>query len=134
MRVWKACAASPIQSAKAFLFKVARHVALDNVHRKMVSRVDAVGNLDRLAVIEDARGVVDTIAASEKVEMVADALVILSPRCREIVMLRKLKGMSRTEVAARLGISEKTVDEHLSRGVKRLEKYFRQHNVRSAGR
>jgi len=36
-------------------------------------------------------------------------------------MLRKLKGLNRKETAAELGISEKTVDVHLSRGLRKLE-------------
>jgi len=38
-------------------------------------------------------------------------------------MLYKLKGMSRRDVALALGISEKTVDEQVARGVKRLETF-----------
>jgi RNA polymerase sigma factor (sigma-70 family) len=121
LRLWKARAAHPIQSAKAFLFRVARHVALDSVVAQKRSPIQAVDNLAALPVIEEKADVIEAISANEKVRIVAAALVALPPRCREVVMLRKLKGLSRAEVAERLGISEKTVDEQLARGVAKLE-------------
>jgi RNA polymerase sigma factor (sigma-70 family) len=39
----------------------------------------------------------------------------LPNRCREIVVLRKLEGLSQKETAAQLGLSEKTIEEQLSR-------------------
>lgn len=125
LRVWRARAAQPIRSAKAFLFQVARHLALDSVARRKCSPVDSVGNLADLPVIEEKADVIAAIAARERVSAVATALVALPPRCREVVMLRKLKGLSRGDVAAQLGISEKTVDEQLARGVRRLQQHLR---------
>ena len=131
LRLCRARAAHPIQSAKAFLFRVARHVALDSVIAQKRSPIEAVGDLTTLPVIEDKADVIEVISANEKVRMVAAALVALPPRCREVVMLRKLKGLTRAEVAERLGISEKTVDEQLARGVGKLEAILR---AQGAGR
>lgn len=129
LRMLKARAAQPIQSAKAFLFQVARHVTLDLLRRGKASPIETVGDLSALPVMEDKRGVAESVSMKEKVQVLAGALVTLPPACREVVMLRKLKGLSRKETAARLGIDEKTVDEQLARGVKKLGKYLRQHGV-----
>ena len=129
LRLWKARAAHPILCAKAFLFRVARHVALDSVVAQKRSPIEAVGNLAELPVVEEKADVIEAISANEKVRMVATALVRLPPRCREVVMLRKLRGLSRAEVAARLGISEKTVDEQLARGIGKLEAILRAQGV-----
>ncbi len=133
LRVWKAHAVRPILSAKAFLFKVARHVALDRVQRSKVSLEDPVGNLAAVAVIQNSTHVAESIEADERVHLLASALVTLPPRCREIVMLRKLRGMPRKDVAHQLGISEKTVDEQLARGLRRLETYVARHDRDSKG-
>lgn len=125
LRVWKARGAHPIHSAKAFLFKVARHLALDLAQRERASPVEAVGNLAGLPVIEENADVVATVSAQEKIREVSAALVALPARCRAVVMLRKLKGLSRAEVAGALGIAEKTVDEQLARGLRRLEAELR---------
>jgi RNA polymerase sigma-70 factor (ECF subfamily) len=129
LRTWQARSREPIRSAKAFLFTVARRLALDGIRREKRSPVVAVGNPVVLNVIEEGAGVADRVAAGEMVELVADALVALPPRCRAVVMLYKLKCLSRSEVARQLGISEKTVDEQAARGVRRLESLLRARGV-----
>ncbi|MBI5768521.1 MAG: RNA polymerase sigma factor [Verrucomicrobia bacterium] len=131
LRVWKAHAVRPILSAKAFLFKVARHIALDSVQGGRVSLEDHGGNLAALAVMPGSSDLAGSVEADERVHLLASALITLPPRCREIVMLRKLRGIPRRDVAGRLGISEKTVDEQLARGVRRLEQYVRLHGGES---
>jgi RNA polymerase sigma factor (sigma-70 family) len=125
VRIWKARGAHPIQSAKAFLFKVARHVALDLVRRNKTSRIDALGGSSALRVIDDGPDPRDTASIREKLDLLADAVVSLPPRCREVIILHKIKGLSQKEVAAKLGLSERTVENHCQSGVKRCERYLR---------
>lgn len=129
LRIWRARAAQPIGSVKSFLFQIARHLAIDLVRRRQVSPIEPVGDLARLPVIEERADVIESVSAHDKVRLLVEALATLPPRCREVVMLRKLKGLSQKEAAARLQIAEKTVDEHLARGVKRLEDYFRRRGI-----
>ena len=44
---------------------------------------------------------------------------------REVIVLRKIDGLSQKEIAARLGLSELTVQVHVVRGLRRLEDFFR---------
>ncbi|WP_438480498.1 RNA polymerase sigma factor [Oleiharenicola lentus] len=129
LRLWKARAEQPIHYAKAFLFQVARRVALDILRRGRSTPINSVGDLSRLPVMDDRPGVAETVSTKEKIALVVAALDGLPPRCRQVVMLRKLKGLSQKEVASRLGIAEKTVDEQLARGVRRLEEQLRRRGV-----
>lgn len=130
LRIWKANAATPIRSARAFLFEVARHLALDLLRRKRNSPIVAVIDLPALRVL-DARPGADELACSrEEVELLAQAIHALPPRCREIVVLRKLKCIPQKEIAAQLGISEKTVQVQVVRGVKRIGEILRARGVR----
>lgn len=129
LRILRSRAAQPIHSAKAFLFKVARHVALNLVDRQRASPVIVVGDLSGLPVLDDRPGVVETVGKNEKLRVLVQALANLPPRCREIIILRKLKGVPQKDVAARLGIAEKTVEEQVARGVKRCEDYLRRRGV-----
>jgi RNA polymerase sigma factor (sigma-70 family) len=131
LRIWRTRAAEPIRSARAFLFRVARNIALDLVRRNKNSPITAVGDLAELPVIEDKRGVAETISIDEKVALLADAIAALPPRCRQVVMLCKLKGLTHREAAAELGISERTVDEQILRGLKRLDEELRKRGVSS---
>ena len=44
----------------------------------------------------------------------------LPDRCREVVWLRRVEDLSQKEVAVRLGISEKTVEKHIAKGMRLL--------------
>ncbi len=123
--------ASAAGFGRAFLFKVARHVAVDFLRRRHSSTIRTVGDPGALCVIEEKRDVADTVSMDEKVHLLVQALATLPPRGREVVMLRKLKALSQKEVAAQLGLSEKTVDEHLYRSLKRLGNHLRARGVDS---
>ena len=130
LRVWKARAAHPIASAKAFLFQVARHLALDLSRRDRASPIKGVTDLAALCVLE-ARPSADEVACSrEEVALLAAAIHRLPARCREIVVLRKLKCLPQKQIAEQLGLSEQTVQVQVQRGVKRIAEFLRHRGVR----
>jgi RNA polymerase sigma-70 factor (ECF subfamily) len=125
LRIWSARARQPIVFAKAFLFRIARHVAIDLVRRSKAAPFNEVRDLQGLYVLDDGPGVVDIVSMQEKIRILAKAIDALPARCREVVILRKLKNIPQSQVAIMLGISGKTVEAQLSRGLKRCEEYFR---------
>ena len=132
LRVWKACALKPIRSARGFLFQVARHIALDFVRRTNRSPVSYMEDVARLPVAEESGGVDEIVGAREKIALLAEAIDRLPARCREVVVMRKLQQIPQREVAARLGLSEKTVEAQLARGVKRCEEFLVQRGIRGS--
>ena len=122
LRVWRARAAEPIKSARAFLFTIARRLALDVVRHRRNSPIDVVPDLAALRVVEDKADLVAVVSAQEEDALLVEALATLPPRCREIIVLRKFQNLPQKEVASRLGISEFTVQEQVYRGLRRLEK------------
>lgn len=131
LRLWRTHAARPIQCARAFLFTIARHLALDVVQRDRRTTEFPVGDLAALPVVEETPDARDTLSYQEKVRLLADILADLPDRCREVVVLRKLKGLSQKETAAQLGLSERTVENQLARGMKRCAEHFRRRGIRS---
>lgn len=129
LRIWKARAAQPIVCARAFLFRVARHVALDLVRRRRNSPIAAVGDLAALPVMEEKPGISEQVSTTEKLRLLGEALATLPPRSRELIVLCKIKGLTHREAAARLDISPKTADEHILRGLKRLNREMRQRGI-----
>lgn len=125
LRVWKARTLEPIRFSKSFLFKVARHLAIDHIRHKGASPLISVTEIESLSVLDERASVSDRAGTNEEVEMLIEAIDALPARCREIVMLRKLRGLSQKEIALRLGISEQTVQVQVVRGVKRCAKYLR---------
>lgn len=131
LRVWRARAKQPIASARAFLFKVARHLALDVIRHDRRSPIENVGDLATLSVSEEGRAVQTTVSRNEKIQLLIAAIDDLPPKCRQVVILRKLKFVPQREVAAQLGISEKGVEIQLTRGLARCREYLQKRGVNS---
>ena len=79
--------------------------------------LEAVADLDELEIAIDAPGPERNAMARDVLRKLQGALDRLPPRAREVVTLRRIEGLSRPEIAQRMGISEKTVSEHLTRGL-----------------
>lgn len=131
LRVWKAKLSRPILSAKSFLFQVARHLAIDALRRDRSSPAKIVGDLDALSVMDTRPGPAEALGYREKVCLVAAALSSLPKGCRNVIVLCKFERIQQKEVASRLGISERTVESQVARGMKLCEKYLRRNGVRS---
>jgi RNA polymerase sigma factor (sigma-70 family) len=131
LRVWRRQLARPIESAKAFLFQVARRHALDTVRRDRASPFDATVDLARHDAPEETADTASAAAAHEEAELLFAAIDALPARCREIVILRKIDGLSQKEIAHRLGLAESTVQVQASRGLRRCAEYLRARGVGS---
>lgn len=124
LRIWRKHATHPVQSARAFLFQIARRLAIDVVRRRRTTRVESVPDLAALAVTSGERGGAEAAILREELDMLMQALHALPPRCREVMILRKIEGLPQKEIAARLGLTEGTVQVHIVQGLRRLEETF----------
>ena len=120
VRVYEAAANSRPQSPKSFLFATARHLITDRVRRKRIVSIDAVGDLDALNVLIEEIGPERRLGAHQELRRMAQALDALPPRCRETVWMRRVFDLPQKVVADKLGITEKTVEKHLMKGVQLL--------------
>ena len=125
LRIWQAKASIPINFGKAFLYKVARNIAIDLIRRDHISPITLSGDLAALPVPEDRNSVADTLTEQEKISLVGDAVVALPTRTRAIFILHKFKGLKQSDVAQELGLSEKTVEHQVARGMHLCEQYLR---------
>ena len=129
LRIWRVRAGKPIRSAKAFLFQVARNLAIDAVRKTRATPIDPLRDLSTLTVLEDSPTAADAFCYQERVSLVAAALTQLPHRCREVIILRKFRHVSQRNIAAELGISERTVESHVTRGMKLMEAYLRRRGI-----
>jgi RNA polymerase sigma factor (sigma-70 family) len=129
LRVWRTRAHQQVVSAKGLLFQIARHLALDLVRRERISPIDAGRDWAELSVIYQEPDAASVASIQERRRLLIDAVASLPNRYREIVLLRKFEELSQKEVAARLGLSERTVENLLARAVKKCERHLRRRGV-----
>jgi RNA polymerase sigma factor (sigma-70 family) len=133
LRVLKAHAARPIESPKAFLFATARNLALNLLrHRRHAPNV--LGETDPSVVLDESAGVSETVARAQEIQILNDAIQSLPERCRQVFTLRRIYGLSTKEVAARLGLSEKTVEAQCIIALRKCVVFFRRTEAPAAFR
>jgi RNA polymerase sigma factor (sigma-70 family) len=129
LRIWKRRLLGPVASAQSFLYKIARNLAVDMIRRKARSPLEPVSDLGALSVLDTGPSAAEAACTREELDLLLEAIEALPPRCREVVILRKLRGLSPREISDQLGISEGTVHIHGGRGVRRCEEFLRARGV-----
>lgn len=124
IRVYEAAGRQRPSSPKSFLFTTARHLMADRLRRERVVSIEAVGDLDSLNVLVDEVSPERRLDGHQVLRQLAEAFDRLPCRCREVVWLRRVEELSQKEVAARLGISEKTVEKHVAKGMQLIARHF----------
>ena len=122
----------PIGATKSFLFQIARHLAIDFVRRERISPLTRLPDLAELSVLDQRPGVTETVCTNDELELLAQAIHALPARCRQVMILRQIEGVPQKEIAARLGLSELTVQTHVVHGLRRIEEFFRRRGAESA--
>ena len=112
------------RNARAFVFITARNILIDKFRNRRVVPIETVGDLEALAAASDQPGPDRDLISRDELRRLQQALESLSPRCREAVIYKQLEGLSRREIATRMGISEETVKEYLAIGLFTLSDIF----------
>ncbi len=126
-RALRAHAEGTVVSPKAFLYHAARNVALNQIRHRRYTHPDSTLEADVSRVLDGGVGVPETVACAEDIRLLIAAIQNLPERCRQVFTLRKVYGMSQKNIAARLGISEHTVEVQAAIGLRKCAEYFQVH-------
>lgn len=116
LRVLRAGAAGELQSPKAFLFSTARNLALNQLRRHHVSRTDSLVESDCSSVLDERENVPETVARSQELALLTEAIQSLPERCRQVMTLRIVYGLPQRVIGEKLGVSDRTVAAQLEIG------------------
>lgn len=115
--------ALPINT-RAFVFRAARNLLINRARRQQIVSIDLVAELEGLDGAADLLTPERHVSAREDVRRLKMGLEQLPPRCREVVVLRRIEGLSQREVAARMGVTEHTVERQMVMGMRALIDYM----------
>jgi RNA polymerase sigma-70 factor (ECF subfamily) len=119
-RAYEAALRERPKLVKPFLFQIARNLMIDRLRRQSVVSLETMADFDWANVTDDGPSLESHVAARQQLRLLQEALDDLPPRCRQIVVMRKIDGLPQKEVARRMGIAVETVENQVAKGVRLL--------------
>ncbi|HVM23089.1 MAG TPA: RNA polymerase sigma factor [Sphingomicrobium sp.] len=105
---------------RAYLFTIARNHLINCAKRHQVVSIDLVGDTSGLELECHGAGSERQLSAREELRRAQQGIDQLPPRCREVIWLRKVEGLTTKETAERLGIGADTVEKQITQGMRAL--------------
>ncbi len=109
-----------IRNPKTYAFQTAYSVILQQLRRNHIVPITAVADVEALGAAVDEPSPEDTVLARNELACVQRAIAGLPRQTRQAFVLRRLEGLSQSEIARRMKLSEHTVEKHIARGIKLL--------------
>ena len=117
IRVYEASVKRIPEKPKQFLFATARNLLIDRVRQALVIPIEAASDIEAMDIAGDVPGPERVVMARDELRRLQAALEKLQPRWREAVVLGRIEGLSRREIAQRMGVTEGTAAQYLSWGI-----------------
>jgi RNA polymerase sigma factor (sigma-70 family) len=117
VRVYEAAQKKIPVPTKPFVFAIARNLMVDRIRHQRVIPIEAAVDIEALDIAGDEPGPDRNIIAREELRQLHAAIDRLPPRCREVVVKKRIEGLSRHEIALQMGITPDTVSAHLTDGM-----------------
>lgn len=105
---------------RQYVYATARNHLINRAKRAQIVSFDLVADLESVTGNIDMFETDRHLTARDELRRAQAGLDQLPPRCREVVRLRKVEGLSTREVADRLGIGTDTVEKQTTQGMRAL--------------
>jgi RNA polymerase sigma-70 factor (ECF subfamily) len=111
---------SHVRQPRAYVYSVAQSVVLQQLRRAQVVSIEAVAEIDHVAICGDEVCPERTASSRQELARIGALIDGLPDKCREAFVLRRVEGYSQREIAQRMQISENTVEKHICKGIRVL--------------
>jgi RNA polymerase sigma factor (sigma-70 family) len=132
LRAYESERTQKIRLPKAFLFRIARNLALSEIARKSNLLTICMGDLDDLEVMDSRISPEADLEIDRQIDALCRIAESLPPQCRRVLVMRKVLGFSHQEIARRMNISARTVEKHLTKALQRCQEAHREEQGRAA--
>lgn len=131
IRLWEKYQWKDIENWQPLIFTMTRNRCLDTLKNLKYKKSPLNINIgitpqEEMLFMEDFSVgdslVEEKLMAAELNREIDSIVATLSPRCREVFVMSRLKGMHNKEIAVALEISEKAVEKHISKALKTLRR------------
>lgn len=113
-----------IRHPRAYLFQIAHSVVVRHVRRARIVPILAAEEMEGFDPADEAASPEQTAINRDELRRLAEAIAAMPGQMRQAFILRRVHGLAQREIAARMRISESTVEKHIARGVRFLIDWF----------
>lgn len=113
-----------IRQVHAYLFKTARNIAMDRLRKQPIVSLETMTELDESHLTDESLDGYAEINARQELLLLRQAIASLPERCRQVLTLRKVFGLRQKEIAAKLDITENTVERHIANGLRACAEFL----------
>lgn len=124
-RLW-AVDFSTIGNGRSYFYTIVRNLLLEHVRRARIVPMERLGEIEALRIPSDEPGLERQVTARQELERLERIVDGLPEQCAQAFRLQKFRGLSQREIAAAMGLSEKTVEKHLANALVRVLKSITQ--------
>ncbi|MFT3789893.1 MAG: sigma-70 family RNA polymerase sigma factor [Rudaea sp.] len=114
----------PSSKWKSTLYRIAINVVSDQSRKARTHCMQQHVPLDGLEIESDQPTVEEAVAAAQQRMLLREAILALPPKCRQVYLLARLRGMTSNQVAVHCGISVRMVEKHLANALTHIHRRF----------
>jgi len=127
MRLHRLEHADDLDNARAYLFQVASNMAIDQLRRrKLHARYleEEGARLQDDTAQQDPGTPEELVAARQQLGLIYRAIEDLPLRCRQALMLHRVRGLSYAEIARDMGVSVSSVEKYILEALKHCREHL----------
>ena len=104
----------------AYVFTIARNLLINRAKRARVISFEQMADIEAEPPPSDVTAADRHLEARDALRRAGAGLAALPPRCREVVLLRKIEGLSTRQAAERMGVTTDTIERQLVLGLRAM--------------
>lgn len=103
-----------------YVFTIARNLLINHTKRARVVSFEQMADIESAVPTSDLIATERHLEALDSLRRAGEGMAALPPRCREVVRLRKIEGLSTREAAERMGVGIDTIERQLVLGLRAM--------------
>lgn len=109
---------------KPVLYRIAINVANDRLEQARNRSADLHVPIEGLEIEDERQNAEEAAARAQEAALLAEAVLALPKRCRQVYLLSRVHDKTNAEVACHCGISERMVEKHLANALVHIFRRF----------
>lgn len=109
-----------ITNGRSYFYSIVRNLVVEQSRRARIVPMERMSEIETLRMVSEEPGPERRVTSRQELERLLRIIATLPAKCRQVFELRSFEGCSRPEIAQRMGISHRTVENHLRKALDRV--------------